>query len=75
MMQFQVVLSLWSVTSRLCIDTILEVAKTKGHCTRILKYSSEMFTLKNKYDLMLYQSRFHTSSGIFVHHKKKSDRG
>ncbi len=29
MMQFQVLLSLWSVTSCLCIDEIPEVAKTK----------------------------------------------
>ncbi len=29
MMQFQVFLSLWSVTSCLCIDKIPEVAKTK----------------------------------------------
>ncbi len=29
MMRFQVLLSLWSVTSCLCIDKIPEVAKTK----------------------------------------------
>ncbi len=27
-------------------------------------------TLKNKYDLMLCQSRLHTASEIFVRHKK-----
>ncbi len=35
MMRFQVFLSLWSVTSCLCIDKIPEVAKTKDSKAKI----------------------------------------
>ncbi len=42
---------------------------------RLLHTESEIFvpnfrTLKNKKDLMLYQSRLHTASDTFVQHKK-----
>ncbi len=45
MMQFQVLLSLWRVTSCWCIDKIPEVAKTKvskPEVERVQKYSTQV---------------------------------
>ncbi len=54
MMRFQVLLSLWSVTSCLCIDKIPEVAKTK--VLNLKRYS----LLKSRLDHALLNRLFPT---------------
>ncbi len=60
MMRFQVFLSLWSVTSCLCIDKIPEVAKTKVS-------KPEIFFIKVKTLPRIIQTRLHMSMSQYGH--------
>ncbi len=59
-MRFQVFLSLWSVTSCLCIDTIPEVAKTK--VSKPKRYSLSKLRLDHALLKRLIQTRPHMST-------------
>ncbi len=59
-MRFQVLLSLWSVTSLLCIDMIPEVAKTK--VSKPMKYSLSKLRFCHAPPKRLIQTRPHMST-------------
>ncbi len=48
------------------LSVLKSTLKAIAHCI----YVRNFCTLKNKYDLMLCQSRLHTASETFVRHKK-----
>ncbi len=60
MMRFQVLLSLWSVTSRLCIDKIPEAANTK--VSKPKRYSLSKLRLCHAPLKQLIQTRPHMST-------------
>ncbi len=60
MMQFQVLLSLWSVTSCLCIDKIPEVAKTE--VSKPKRYSLSKLRLCHALLKRLIQTHLHMST-------------
>ncbi len=60
MMRFQVLLSLWSVTSSLCIDKIPEVTKTK--VLNLKRYSLSKSRLDHALLKRLIQTRPHMST-------------
>ncbi len=60
MMRFQVFLSLWSVTSCLCIDTIPEVAKTK--VSKPKRYSLSKLRFVHAHLKRLIQTHPHMST-------------
>ncbi len=79
MMRFQVFLSLWSVTSCLCIDKIPEVAKTK--VSKPKRYSLSKLRLDHALLKQLIQTRPHMSTSrcgeIFIRPPKslRKERG
>ncbi len=75
-MRFQVLLSLWSVTSRLCIDKFPEVAKTK--VSKPKRYSLSKLRLCHAPLKWFIQTRpyitvwkyFHDAAQIFTQRNK-----
>ncbi len=62
MMRFQVLLSLWSVTSCLCIDKIPEVAKTK--VSKPKRYSLSKLRLDHAFLKQLIQTHPYMSTSL-----------